>query len=74
MKALIGMLLIWRYGVRGGLRPPTNPLGYFRPTGPRRWARLCYRWRVWCWSVDSRLYDWSGIPERWEDWYRYRKQ
>jgi len=50
-----------RYGTRGGLKPPLN-YGFMR-----RWP-FWYRWQVFCWKVDNKLYTLTGLPEDWMRW------
>lgn len=67
MKRVVAYLLALRYGVRGGLKPPLGFLDTVanRPPLP---ARIRYRIRLWWWRRMSRLYDWSGLPDRWHGW------
>lgn len=59
-RRFVAFLLAKIYGVRGGLKPPLG--------GPfaGRFYPVRYRW----WKEMSRLYNWSGLPDRWEAWYR----
>ena len=53
---LVRLLMLWRYGVRGAIKPPLN------------WNRansLWYRWRYRCWLVEEKLYRRTGLPDEW---------
>lgn len=52
----VGLLMLWRYGRRGAIKPPLN------------WNRansLWYRWRYRCWQIEENLYRLTGLPDEW---------
>jgi len=57
---LVRLLYRWRYGVRGGIKPPLN---WHR-------ARYCpiYRWRYQAWVIEERIYQWTKLPDEWWAW------
>lgn len=71
------MLFVWcifRWGVRCNLRPPVAPIVWRRrPSrageqlrlsyGPSRWW---YHWRFFCWRIENRIYEASGLPALWK--------
>lgn len=59
MKPIIAVLRFYmrlRHGVRGAIKPPIN---WNRTNSP--W----YRWRYRCWQVEARLYNATGLPDKW---------
>lgn len=57
----VRLLMKWRYGVRGAIKPPLN------------WNRansLWYRWRYRCWLVEEKIYQRTGLPDEWWEWVR----
>lgn len=65
MKRILRSYLIWRWGFRGGLKPPLGYPPEYLLLGPIPvQAKLAYRWRYFCWKIENALYTWSGIPER----------
>lgn len=72
LKGFVRCLLIIRYGIRGGLKPPLAHYARMEHTGehllnPRKFGTLYlwYRWRHLCWTIDSSLYTWTGLPDIW---------
>jgi hypothetical protein len=64
--AMVRLLLRWRYGVRGALKPPLGCWYMHRQwTLSGRISNAWYRWRHICWRCDSWLYERSGLPEEW---------
>lgn len=64
MKKLVRWIYRKRYGVRGDLKPP---LGWWRAGPcPSLWRRASYQVRWWLWWVNSRVYNWTGLPQEWE--------
>ena len=62
MKTIIAFALRKIYGVRGALKPPIG--------GP--YAKAFYRLRYSWWRIISRIYNWSGLPEKWDkQFFRY---
>lgn len=59
LKRLVRLLCRWRYGVRAGIKPPLNRNRAFSIR-----YRICYR----IWQVESRVYQWSGLPDDWWEW------
>jgi hypothetical protein len=55
--ALFYFPCLFRYGVRGALKPPLGP--HNTP-----WKR----WRYLCWAIDNRIYHSTGLPRRWRRW------
>lgn len=58
MKKLVAFVLCRIYGVRGSLKPPLGGLD-------RHWT---YGIRYFVWKHMNRLYHWSGLPDRWDNW------
>ena len=61
----VRLLMKWRYGVRGAIKPPIN------------WNRansLWYRWRYRCWLIEEKLYQRTGLPDEWWQWVRGKEQ
>ena len=62
MKNAIKRLYRYRYGCRGGLRPP---LGHAPHSDPTAWQSITYQCRFIFWKVESRIYEWTGLPQEW---------
>lgn len=62
MKTVIRRIYLYRYGCRGAIRPP---LGHSPYSAPTAWQRLVYKYRVACWKLESRIYEWTGLPKEW---------
>ena len=60
MKNIIRRIYLYRYGCRGALRPPLGHHPYFAPTA---WQRIAYKSRFVFWKVESRIYEWTGLPQ-----------
>lgn len=56
---MLAMFLVAVYGRHGALKPPLGP-----PSRPLHSLRMAW------WRMTTRLYIYSGIPDRWEAWYR----
>lgn len=72
MKLILRLILRPIYGIRGGIKPPLGPPPAF--TGIR-WSRprlLLYRVRRKWHRIISRLYAYSGLPDRWARSFRCR--
>jgi hypothetical protein len=67
MKRLIRQYMLWRWGLRGSLKPPLGPY-YPTITMYPRPLPLWYRWRYWCWELEKKAYHWTGLPNEW--WHR----
>lgn len=55
-----------RYGVRAALKPP---LGFPYGSSPSILRRAWYRYRHECWWIESRIYDWTGLPSTWRSFH-----
>jgi hypothetical protein len=65
----VRLLMKWRYGVRGALKPPLGRWYLHREqTLVGQIENLCYRWRHLCWRADSWLYQRTGLPDDWHRW------
>jgi hypothetical protein len=65
MKHLIKKLYRWKYGCRGGLRPPA---GFGPFANPSIAEQIAYQYRRACWRLESRIYDWTGLPQEWDEY------
>lgn len=63
-RFIVRILCQMRYGVRGALEPPITPSPFYEEVP---WPCLAwYIWRRFVWIIDSKLYRFSGLPERWD--------
>ena len=77
---IIKVLMKWRYGVRGALKPPLGGwynwhagillTMHYGLTFTDILKCIWYDWRFTCWKIDSWLYAKTGLPEEWEKWCR----
>jgi hypothetical protein len=62
LRVVIRFVYHARYGVRGALKPP---LGFRPGSNPSLLRRAWYRFRHECWWIESKIYDWTGLPATW---------
>lgn len=64
---LVRLLMKWRYGVRGALRPPIRH-GICSFCDTQKQPGPLYRWRFFCWRIEARIYERTGLPHEWVRW------
>ncbi len=70
LRGILCAYMFLRYGCRGALRPPVAPPLYwsvrFDTKLRRNWPSIWwYLWRRTCWRIEDRIYQWTGLPDRW---------
>lgn len=69
MKRLIRSIYKLKYGVRGAIKPPTGHYYLHREQSLLgKLQNLNYKRKLYFWKLESRIYNWTGLPKEWEEW------
>jgi hypothetical protein len=62
LHRLVRRVYLWKYGCRGGIKPPLGFVPWGQPTITQQ---VAYQYRVRMWRMESAIYDSTGLPDEW---------
>lgn len=77
MKNLLYHYMVWKYGIRGALKPPIRPYALWhlphnlQETVIKFFRTKWYHWRLFCWQYEQNVYNWTGVPDEWDRLHGY---